>query len=184
MRQVLLVALFVLVPVASQGGPYDDYKTLTRDEKRLVLRYFWQVPGVRGAAELARVESERAFPQLSGQDDPRDAYRHALWNASMVRRLGSREAAERWGTAHESDPANPAARKAMDLFNNERGREAAWTRRQVSGPLWARRTSFPDDGALGGVVMDDLRRGDLRVIEEVGGRRDPQRGRLVPSYIP
>lgn len=183
MRSLVLAALLVLVPVASQGGPYDDYKTLTSAEKRLALRYFWQVNDVRHAAGYARVQSEQTYPQLSGQDDPRDALRHSLWNASMVRRLRSREAAARWGTAHEQVPGNPAARKAMDLFNNERGRELTWARRSSSGPWWAR-TQLPDDAALRGVMLDALRAGDLRVIEEVGGQRDPRNGRLVPSTAP
>lgn len=185
MRRVLVAAALVLVPVTStQGGPYDEYESLTPAEKRLLLRYFWQVDDVRGAASYAQRESERAFPQLAGQDDPRDAFRHALWNASMVRRLGSREAAERWATAHEDVPNNPPVRLAMDLFNNEQGREVAWSRRTTKKVLWWTRARFPDDPTLRGAVLDALRSGDLRVIEEVGGQRDPHRGRLVPSTAP
>lgn len=182
---VLLAALLVLLPVtSSQGGPYDDYKALTDAEKRLLLRYFWQIGDVRGAAEYARRESEQTYPQLAGQDDPRDAFRHALWNASMVRRLKSREAAERWATAHEDVPGNPPVRQAMDLFNNAHGREVAWARRTSKKVLWWTRTQLPDDPVLRGHVFDALRTGDLRVIEEVGGQRDPQNGRLVPSTAP
>lgn len=182
---MLLAALLVLVPVtSSQGGPYDDYKALTRAEKRLLLRYFWQIGDVRGAAEYARTESEQTYPQLVGQDDPRDAFRHALWNASMVRRLGSREAAERWATAHEDVPGNPAARQAMDFFNNDRGRELAWAQRTTKRVLWWQRSTFPGDPVLRGHVFDALKNGDLRMIEEVAGQRDPQNGRLVPSIAP
>ena len=185
MRLLLLLIIFVLVPVGtSRSNPYDEYKTLTPAERRLVLRYFWQVNDVRRAAEHARAESERQFPTLTGQDDPRDALRHSLWNASMVRRLESRESAERWATAHEDVPNNPAQRRAMDLFNNERGREVAWSQRTTSGGWLFRRTSFPGDAALKTRLLDGLRAGDLRVIEEVGGVRDPQNGRLVPSYVP
>lgn len=185
MRRVLLAAALVLVPVtSSQGGPYDDYKALTGAEKRLLLRYFWQINDVRKAAEYARRESEQAYPQLAGQDDPRDAFRHTLWNASMVRRLGSRESAERWATAHEDVPNNPPVREAMDLFNNAQGREVAWSRRTTKRVLWWQRSRFPDDPALRGAVLDALRNGDLRVIEEVGGQRDPHNGRLVPSTAP
>lgn len=185
MRSVFLAALLVLVPATSslQAGPYDEYKSLTSAERRLVLRYFWQVLDVRAAAEYARLESEAQYPQLSGQDDPRDAFRHSLWNGTMVRRLGSVAAAERWGTAHESDPANPPVRKAMDLFNNEQGRARTWARRTTNGPWW-NRTRLPDDASIRTDMLDALRAGDLRVIEEVAGTRDPHNGRLVPSYAP
>lgn len=185
MRVLLLIVAFVLVPVStSHSGPYDDYKALTPAERRLVLRYFWQANDVRGAAEYARVQSERQFPALTGQDDPRDALRHSLWNASMVRRLASREAAARWATAHEDLPNNPAQRRAMDLFNNERGRELAWAQRTTSGWWIFQRASFPGDDALRARMLDATRAGELRVIEEVAGVRDPQSGRLVPSYVP
>jgi hypothetical protein len=183
MRRLLLIIALVLVPASAQSNPYDDYKTLTRAERRLALRYFWQLGDVKGAAEFARAESERTFPTLVGQDDPRDALRHSLWNGSMVRRLKSREAAERWATAHEDVPGNPAQRQAMDLFNNAAARDAAWALRTTSGG-WFRRTRFPDDGAIRGRMFDALRTGELRVIEEVAGQRDPQNGRLVPSYVP
>src|SRR5690606_40654286 len=92
---VLVVGLVAGAP-GSTAGPYDDYKALTRAERQLVLRYFWQVPGVRAAASFARDEAGRRYPTQAGQDDPRDAFRHATWNASLVRRLESREAARRW----------------------------------------------------------------------------------------
>lgn len=185
MRKLLLITAFVLVPAAaSNSNPYDDYKALNAAERRLVLRYFWQVNDVRKAAEYARTESERQFPALTGQDDPRDALRHSLWNASMTRRLASKDAAARWGTAHEELPNNPAQRKAMDLFNNERGRELTWAQRTTSGSWLFRRTVLPGDDALRARMLDALRAGELRVIEEVAGVRDPQGGRLVPSYVP
>ena len=31
----------------ASGNPYDDYKTLTRAERRLALRYFWQLGKVK-----------------------------------------------------------------------------------------------------------------------------------------
>jgi hypothetical protein len=185
MRQLILVIAFVLVPVAtSHSNPYDDYKALTAAEQRLVLRYFWQVNDVRKAAEYARTQSEGQFPALTGQDDPRDAFRHSLWNASMTRRLASKDAAARWANAHEELPNNPAQRKAMDLFNNERGRELAWAQRTTTGSWIFRRTVLPGDDALKARMLDALRAGELRVIEEVAGQRDPQSGRLVPSYVP
>lgn len=188
MRAPLLAACLalplVLVPVPTRGDLYDEYRAMNRAERRLVLRYFWQALPVREAAEEARLRSERAFPALSGQDDPRDALRHALWNGFMTRRLESRESAERWGTAHESDPANPPARRAMDLWNNEQGRERTWAAGTHRRTWLGTRSAFPDDAGIESLLRDALRTGGLRELELVNGARDPQAGALVPTFVP
>jgi hypothetical protein len=56
-----------------------------------------------------------------GHNDWRDAFRHGLWSACMVRDVGSNWA-KRWGDAHETAPGQPAIEKEMDLFNNAVGR--------------------------------------------------------------
>jgi hypothetical protein len=181
---VLALTLLLLWPTASQSGVYDAYKDLTPAEKRLALRYFWQLPKVYRAAQHARDESASRYPQQSGQDDARDAYRHSLWNGSMVRRLRSERAAARWGTAHEEWQGNPAARKAMDLFNNARGRELTWARRTRSRVLFWTRTRLPDDGAIASMLRAELAAGGLVEIEAQGGVRDPHQGTLVPTRTP
>jgi hypothetical protein len=51
-----------------------------------------------------------------------DAFRHAYWNALMLRTVG-KDWAERWADAHENGaPRNPPLQKRMDLFNNRLGR--------------------------------------------------------------
>lgn len=180
----LTLALVLLPSASTRGDLYQEYRSMTAAERRLVLRYFWQVLDVRDAAEEARVRSERALPAMSGQDDPRDALRHALWNGFMTRRLRSREAAERWGTAHESDPANPAARRAMDLFNNEQGRERTWAAGTTRRTWLGTRTTLPDDAAIEGLLGDALRTGGLVELEAVNGVRDPAAGRLIPTSVP
>lgn len=186
MRRTAFVApiLLLLASAPSQSGVYDDYKTLTPAEKRLALRYFWQVPRVQQAAQYARGESTQRYPQLSGQDDARDAYRHALWNGSMVRRLRSERAAERWGTAHEEFAGNPVVRKAMDLFNNARGRELAWSQRTTRRVLFWNRVRLPGDDVIAQSVRADLAAGGLREIQPQGGVRDPAAGTLVPTQTP
>ena len=57
-------------------------------------------------------------------DGHTDAYRHAAWNAEMTRAFGEDWTAA-YATAHEMLPGNPAAREAMDLYNNEQGRRIA-----------------------------------------------------------
>lgn len=62
--------------------------------------------------------------EWQGNDGHRDAFRHAYWNALMAKEFGQ-DWARAFGTAHEGLPDNPANREAMDLFNNEVGREIA-----------------------------------------------------------
>jgi hypothetical protein len=84
-------------------------------------------------------ESENQFPQPSnipayvpderqaewvGNDGHRDAFRHAYWNSLLVRNFG-KEWTNQFTTAHEALPGNPATREAMDLYNNQVGRQIA-----------------------------------------------------------
>ena len=57
-------------------------------------------------------------------DGHRDAFRHAYWNTLMTQKYGE-EWTRQFTTAHEGGPGNPAAREAMDLYNNEVGRQIA-----------------------------------------------------------
>ncbi|AKF86673.1 hypothetical protein MFUL124B02_31215 [Myxococcus fulvus 124B02] len=59
-----------------------------------------------------------------GQDGHRDAFRHAYWNALMTREFGA-EWTKQFATAHEGMPFNAADREAMDLYNNQVGRQIA-----------------------------------------------------------
>jgi hypothetical protein len=68
--------------------------------------------------------ADERFPSPDQNDDQNDAFRHAYWNALMVKEYGA-EWAEDYATAHEQLPGNPAPREAMDLYNNEVGRKIA-----------------------------------------------------------
>ncbi|WP_234812109.1 DUF4226 domain-containing protein [Mycolicibacter longobardus] len=78
--------------------------------------------------QAAATEAKVRFPPQNGPNDTADnhtdAFRHAYWNALMTQRFG-----ENWtrdfATAHERLPDNHAAAEAMDLYNNEVGREIA-----------------------------------------------------------
>lgn len=184
MNRLLLATIATLcltVPHLGSAGVYDQYKKLTPDEKRLALFYFWQLPGLKRASEFARAQATQRFPQYGGQDDPRDACRHATWNGCMVREFKSTRAAERWGNAHEEWAGNPATRKQMDLSNNQTGRDLVWSKRTRTGPWWWRRTVFPSKNAIADTVEQTVRSGGLVMIEEVGGVRDPANGTLVPT---
>lgn len=55
-----------------------------------------------------------------GRNDKSDAFRHCFWSAVLVREIGYQNALQ-FTNAHESDPKNPPAEKAMDLYNNSIG---------------------------------------------------------------
>ncbi len=71
--------------------------------------------------EQAKAAALAAYPD-SADDGQGDAFRHAYWNALMAQRFGP-EWTEMYGTAHEKLGGNPPNREAMDLFNNQLGRE-------------------------------------------------------------
>lgn len=68
--------------------------------------------------------ADERYASEDRNDDHNDAFRHAYWNALMADEYGS-EWAHDYGTAHERIPGNNAAREAMDLYNNEVGRQIA-----------------------------------------------------------
>ncbi|MDO5621583.1 MAG: LysM peptidoglycan-binding domain-containing protein [Paracoccus sp. (in: a-proteobacteria)] len=81
-----------------------------------------------------------------------DAYRHALWNARMTQAFGAEWAAN-YATAHEMINGNPAQREAMDLYNNEVGRQIALDNPNASDAELSRLVKQAlDDGRL--VVID------------------------------
>lgn len=103
----------------------------------------------------------------------------------MTSKLGSVDAAERWGTAHEQLPATLLVRQAMDLSNNDSGRSRRWAARTTRSTWWGgRKNVLPDDAAVQTIIRDALRTGGLVEIEEVAGVRDPNAGRLVPTFVP
>lgn len=76
---------------------------------------------VRKAANDAVDWTDVFYTGARGHNDNADAFRHALWNAFMVKRIGYAEA-KKWADAHEDYPNNPELEKRMDLHNNNLGR--------------------------------------------------------------
>lgn len=111
--------------------------------------------------EAAEVEAKVRFPPQNGVDDTADnhtdAFRHTYWNALMTQRFG-----EQWtrdfATAHERLPDNPATAEAMDLYNNELGRQIA-----VNNP-----DATPEE--LANLVEQAVNGGDSVVIAPGGER--------------
>ncbi|MDG4665497.1 EspA/EspE family type VII secretion system effector [Mycobacterium sp. 236(2023)] len=111
--------------------------------------------------EAAEVEAKVRFPPQNGADDTADnhtdAFRHTYWNALMTQRFGEQWTRE-FATAHERLPKNPATAEAMDLYNNELGRQIA-----VNNP-----DSTPAE--LADLVEQSVNEGDTVVIAPGGER--------------
>lgn len=111
----------------------------------------------RKLAEKAAIERYGAGTQFDGTAD---AFRHAYWNALMAERFGQKWADD-FATAHEGAPKSLPQASAMDLHNNEIGRQVARDNPGVH-PL-----------ALQRLIDEKLRDGSLMVYDK--------NGNLVPS---
>lgn len=109
-------------------GIIDIWNVLTDSEKRLCIRYPFDVLKVNEAKNIATSQTEVKFG-FNGLGDRSDAFRHGIWNAEMTVLIG-KEKAELFATAHEdkdvtgmeSDGYPKTAHRDMDLHNNEVGR--------------------------------------------------------------
>ncbi|EHI13059.1 DUF6973 domain-containing protein [Mycolicibacterium thermoresistibile] len=139
-------------------GMLTGSKEMTATEGRMMdeLGLFGQ-RDMQQIVEQAREEANKRFPPPEGReiDNHNDAFRHAYWNALMTQRFGD-EWAEKFATAHEGIPRNYAASEAMDLFNNEVGRNLA-----VANP-----DASKDE--LADLVEQAVRNGDTVVVRPDG----------------
>jgi len=135
-------------------------RLMTRTEADL-LNNFGLLPLKRfkEIADQAFADSEEYYPGESdydSNDGHQDALRHAYWNAMLTREFGA-DFAERFTTAHEGNPENTAgAREAMDLYNNELGRQIAIDNPDAS------------DEELAELVYQAVERGDAVVVAPDG----------------
>ena len=100
--------------------------------------------------------ADEHFPGEGREDGHNDAFRHAYWNALMVREYGEDWTRE-YATAHEGIPGNMVDREAMDLHNNEVGRQIA-----VENP-----DASPEE--LADLIEQAVRDGEMVVIPPGGG---------------
>lgn len=98
-------------------------------------------------------------------DGHRDAFRHAYWNALLTKEFGV-EWTQQFTTAHEGRPDNPADREAMDLYNNEVGRQIALVNLRAS------------DERLADLVEQAVNHGNMVVIDQKGGLQWSDRVKL------
>ncbi|MCP2256621.1 hypothetical protein LX15_000304 [Streptoalloteichus tenebrarius] len=123
--------------------------------------------GLMGLKEFADIRqdalhvAEGRFGGKGLTDGHADAFRHAYWNALMTQRYGEQWACE-FATAHERNPASHHVPVAMDLHNNEVGRQIA--------------RAHPDAGPeeLASLVEQAVKDGRMVVIDN--------NGTLAPSH--
>ena len=91
----------------------------------LYLNPFRDTARERALGNEANAAIKSAFRDAPLQDSPADAARHFLWSYKMARELGA-ERAKRFADGWEISSPNPEGSRLMDLYNNERGRLAAF----------------------------------------------------------
>lgn len=107
----------MLVLLLYKIGNDGDYKSILDNikNKRALLSFL-------GAGYMSTLYTKAVFLR-NGTDDESDAFRHALWNALMVRDMGE-SLAEEFATNHEIfDKKQTQRQKDMDMHNNKAGRE-------------------------------------------------------------
>jgi hypothetical protein len=98
---------------------------LTQAEKDFVWSHPLAAMTFKEDADKALAEAQKRFPPDTLHNGQGDAFRHAYWNALMVKHE-SYSLAKEFADAHETNPGQPAAEKDMDLYNNREGRLIAW----------------------------------------------------------
>ncbi len=114
------------------------------------------------ATEEANARFLPATPADNGEDSHTDAFRHGFWSAMLTLEFGE-EWARAYATAHERLPNDTPVREAMDLYNNEVGRQIAMANQHLrvqGGTL--------QFAALGNLVEQAVRSGRLVVVRSDG----------------
>ncbi len=116
--------------------------------------------------KLPKEMQQAARNQWPTGDGHNDAFRHAFWNARMTAEFGENWA-KQYATAHEAVTTqinNSSVREAMDLYNNEIGRQIAVANPNASPAQLADKVKQAlDDGRL--LVVNQ--RGQLAWSNEV-----------------
>ncbi|OBI55709.1 hypothetical protein A5667_23425 [Mycolicibacterium fortuitum] len=132
-------------------GEYRVLAELAATQGPLAVKDFFDIK------QAAIDEASRRFPPPDGNtsDNHTDAFRHTYWNALMTQRFGE-EWTRKFATAHERRPGDPAPREAMDLYNNEIGRQIGMANPKAS----------PEE--LAAQVESAVRGGDTVIVSQDG----------------
>jgi hypothetical protein len=120
-NEKLLIKLYEDNPDFSAYAHAPD---ITPAERQLIALYPVEAFNVFLNSRVARVYTETKFAAYGQRNTVADAFRHALWNAINVVKVG-KDMAEAFATAHEvasPSTAQEIAEKNMDLSNNAAGR--------------------------------------------------------------
>jgi hypothetical protein len=174
--------LFGSIPVGEIGGKVELTLTegklldnLTRDRGILGLQEFKTISEGAFATSKTRsapptvvpanVEAQIQKLPANVQDEVRrnwptndghtDAFRHAYWNAQLTSEFGAEWTAQ-FTTAHEGSNPGNSTREAMDLYNNQVGRQIALNNPKAS------------PAELADLVKAALDNGDLVVVNSKG----------------
>jgi hypothetical protein len=155
--------------------PFSDSRRLTVTEGTLLDRLTFDrglvgLSTFKDIADEAFTVSTREFPSppsvpayvptggevnWRNNDGHRDAFRHCYWNARLVKEFNYNWTRQ-FTTAHEALPGNTATREAMDLYNNEVGRNIARDNPEAS------------DEELARLVRKAVDEGRLIVVNQAG----------------
>lgn len=148
---------------ATEGKLLDN---LSRDRGLMGLSDFKDIRDQAFDVSEARYPKPSSIPPEVGtdprdqrmwvqNDGHRDAFRHAYWSALLTKNFGG-EWAGQFTTAHEGVPGNPADREAMDLHNNEVGRQIALANPNAT------------DKELADLIQQAVTDGKMVVIDKAG----------------
>lgn len=133
-------------------GEYDVLSVLLATQGPFAVKDFFDIKSA------AMEEAIKRFPPPAPNattDNRTDAFRHTYWNALMTQRFGE-EWTRKFATAHERRPGDPAPREAMDLYNNEIGRQIGMANPDAS----------PEE--LSGLVLAAVNNGDTVFVSADG----------------
>lgn len=116
---------------APSPQPQALRQPLNPKEAALVAKYPVEALKVYKTMKRALDLTSENFPQSSAYNDGADAFKHFVWSGLTTQAIGVAKAKE-FLDAHEDFAENPAGEKAMDLHNNQEGREAALQLRNVA----------------------------------------------------
>jgi len=128
-------------------------RNFTEAEYMVILTNLFDTRNASRTPSIAENETVRRFGG-QGEDDRSDAFRHAYWNALMVK-YSNKDYAKDIATAHETASPNTMP-KTMDLHNNEVGR--------TIGEIYKDQS----DDAIADAVKNQLDIGNLWYIDTKG----------------
>ncbi|MBP2450343.1 DUF6973 domain-containing protein [Mycolicibacterium lutetiense] len=148
-------------------GEYRVLAELAATQGPLAVKDFFDIK------QAAIDEASRKFPPPDGNtsDNHTDAFRHTYWNALMTQRFGE-EWTRKFATAHERRPGDPAPREAMDLYNNEIGRQIGTANPKAS----------PEE--LAAQVESAVRGGDTVIVSQDGAGLTWSNDPKLPIGVP